>query len=128
LILRAILSEKSAPISLQLFEARALRRARKLDRENALELHPSLFDRYDTVSFIIEADDRVGVDIFRPADKFAQNEFTPIVLGWGAIRERCLFSRKFLAMIGPNLSTHRRIDSLLTISPRSARVLDIPVA
>jgi hypothetical protein len=53
--------------------------------ENALELHPSLFDRYDTVSFIIEADDRVGVDIFRPADKFAQNEFTPIVLGWGAI-------------------------------------------
>jgi hypothetical protein len=48
--LRAILSEKSAPISLQLFEDRALRRARKLDRdaggENALELHPSLFDRY----------------------------------------------------------------------------------
>ena len=89
--MRAILSEKAAPISLQLFEARALRRGRKLNRdadgENALELHPSLFDRYDTVSFIIEADDRVGVDIFRPADKFAQNEFTPIVLGWSAIRE-----------------------------------------
>ena len=88
--MRAILSAKSAPISLQLLEDPVLRRARKLDRdaggEYALEVHPSLFDRNDTVSFIIEGDDRVGVDIFRPADKFAQNEFTPIVLGWGAIR------------------------------------------
>ncbi len=45
------------PISLQLFEDRALRGAGKLDRdaggENVLELHPSLFDRNDTVSFII---------------------------------------------------------------------------
>ena len=65
-------------------------RAGKLDSdscgENALELQPSLFDRRDTLGFIIEADDRVGVDIFRPADKFAQNEFTPIVLAWCAIR------------------------------------------
>ena len=55
--LAQILSEKSAPISLQLLEDPVLRRARKLDRdaggENALELHPSLFDRNDTVSFII---------------------------------------------------------------------------
>jgi hypothetical protein len=55
--LRGILSKKSAPISLHLFEDPALRRARKLDRdaggENALELHASLFDRNDTVSFII---------------------------------------------------------------------------
>jgi hypothetical protein len=80
-----VLSEKYA-----ILEDHALRRARKLDRgaggENALELHPSPFDRNDTVGFIFEADDRVGVDIFRPADKFAQNEFTPIVLVWGAIR------------------------------------------
>ena len=80
-----VLSEKYA-----ILEDHALRRARKLDRgaggENSLELHPSPFDRNDTVGFIFEADDRVGVDIFRPADKFAQNEFTPIVLEWGAIR------------------------------------------
>jgi hypothetical protein len=67
-----------------------LRRAGKLDSdscgENALELQPRLFDRRDTLGFIIEADDRVGVDIFRPADKFAQNEFTPIVLAWCAVR------------------------------------------
>src|ERR1700730_5716847 len=90
LMLRAVLSEKSAPISLQLFEDRALRHARKLDRdaggENALELHSSLFDRNDTVSFIIQANDRIGVDIFRPTDKFVQNEFPPIVLEWGTIR------------------------------------------
>ena len=36
-------------------------------------MHSSLFDRNDTVSFIIQANDRVGVDIFRPADKFARN-------------------------------------------------------
>ena len=36
---------------------------------------------------------------------------------WGLGR----IARKFLAIIGPNLRTHRRIDSLLTISPRSAK-------
>jgi hypothetical protein len=80
-----ILTENFAP-----FRRHALRCAGKLDSdacgENALELHPSPFDWNDTVGFIIEADDRVGVDIFRPADEFPQNEFTPILLGWGAIR------------------------------------------
>jgi hypothetical protein len=36
---------------------------------------------------------------------------------WGLGR----IARDFLAIIGPNLRTHRRIDSLLTISPRSAK-------
>jgi hypothetical protein len=36
---------------------------------------------------------------------------------WGLGR----IARKFLAIIGPNLRTHRRIDSLLTISPSSAK-------
>ena len=51
-LIRKACSDKSAT-----FEDDALRHARKLDRdaggENALELHPSLFDRNDTVSFII---------------------------------------------------------------------------
>jgi hypothetical protein len=79
------LPEKSAT-----FEDHVLRRARKLDRdaggENPLELHACPFDRNDTVGFIIQADDRVGADIFRRVDQFTQNEFTPIVLVWGAIR------------------------------------------
>ena len=42
---------------------------------------------------------------------------------------RCgLFSRKFLAMIGPNLSTHRRIDALLSQPALRQEVRDIPVA
>jgi hypothetical protein len=62
---------------------RALRRARKLDRltgsEDALESTPGLADRHDTVGFIIQPDDRIGVDIFRLADELAQNDLTPIV-------------------------------------------------
>jgi len=49
-------------------------------------LQPGPFDWNDTVGFVIEAYDRVSVDIFCLADEFAHNEFTPIVLGWCAIR------------------------------------------
>jgi hypothetical protein len=53
----AILSEKSAPISLQLFEDHALCCAGKLDShacgEDALELQPSPFDWNDTVGFVV---------------------------------------------------------------------------
>ena len=76
--------------SLQLFEDHELRCAGKLDSdpcgENALESQPSPFDWNGTVSFIIQADDRISVDIFRLADEFADYEFTPIVLEWCAIR------------------------------------------
>jgi hypothetical protein len=68
---------------------RALRRAGKLDRhaggENALESNPGL-DRNDTVGFIVQADDRIGVDIFRLADELAQSDLTPIVLRRSAAR------------------------------------------
>ena len=38
-------------------------------------------------------------------------------------------ARKFLAIIGPNLRTHRRIDSLLDHkSALSQKILDIPIA
>ena len=53
---------------------------------NALESQPSPFDWNDTVSFIIQADDRISVDIIRLADEFVHNEFTPIVLEWCTIR------------------------------------------
>jgi len=55
--------------------------------ENALELQPGPFDWNDTVSFIIQPDDRISVDILRLADEFVYNEFTPIVLEWCAIRD-----------------------------------------
>jgi hypothetical protein len=41
---------------------------------------------HDTVGFIIEANDRVSVDIFRLVDEFAHKEFTPIGLGRDSIR------------------------------------------
>jgi integrase len=44
--------------------------------------------------------------------------FTVAGFGWFTLGR---VSRKFRAIIGPNLRTHRRIDSLLTINPRSAR-------
>jgi hypothetical protein len=49
-------------------------------------LQPGPFDWNDTVGFVIKAYDRVSVDIFCLADEFADYEFTPIVLGWCAIR------------------------------------------
>ena len=51
-----------------------------------LSSQPSPFDWNDTVGFIIQADDRISVNILRLADEFVHNEFTPIVLEWYAIR------------------------------------------
>ena len=48
-----------------------------------LSSQPSPFDWNDTVSFIIQADDRISVNTLRLADEFVHNEFTQ--LSWSGV-------------------------------------------